>query len=47
MVILGGDDPSRAALEKSAVNLSVALTLYSGFDYMLKSSRYLGGPEGS
>ncbi|MEW6554939.1 MAG: CDP-diacylglycerol--glycerol-3-phosphate 3-phosphatidyltransferase [Actinomycetota bacterium] len=46
MVILGGGDPSRADLEKAAVNLSVALTLYSGLDYMRKSGRYLSRPEG-
>jgi CDP-diacylglycerol---glycerol-3-phosphate 3-phosphatidyltransferase len=46
LVIMGGRDPSRAPFEKAAVNLSVALTLYSGLDYMFKSGRYLNKPEG-
>jgi len=47
LLIMGGKDPSRAALEKIVVYLSVALTLYSGLDYMLRSGRYLDKPEGS
>jgi len=47
LLIMGGKDPSRAALEKTVVYLSVALTLYSGLDYMLRSGRYLDKPEGS
>jgi CDP-diacylglycerol---glycerol-3-phosphate 3-phosphatidyltransferase len=46
LVILRGRDPSRAAFEKAVVNLSVALTLYSGLDYMFRSGRYLNKPEG-
>jgi hypothetical protein len=41
------DEPSYAAMEKAAVALAVALTLYSGLDYMLKASRYLDKPEGA
>jgi CDP-diacylglycerol---glycerol-3-phosphate 3-phosphatidyltransferase len=45
LVIMEREDPSYARLEKAAVNLSVALTLYSGLDYMIKSRRYLDTPE--
>jgi CDP-diacylglycerol--glycerol-3-phosphate 3-phosphatidyltransferase len=46
MVMLEKDEPSYAAMEKAAVNMAVALTLYSGLDYMLKANRYLEAPEG-
>jgi CDP-diacylglycerol--glycerol-3-phosphate 3-phosphatidyltransferase len=47
LVIMERDEPSYAAMEKAAVALAVALTLYSGLDYMLKASRYLDKPEGA
>lgn len=47
MVILEKDEPSYAAMENAAVNAAVALTLYSGLDYMLKASRYLEAAEGA
>jgi CDP-diacylglycerol--glycerol-3-phosphate 3-phosphatidyltransferase len=46
LVIMKREDPSRETLEKTAVNLAVALTLYSGLDYMLKAGRYLDKTEG-
>jgi CDP-diacylglycerol--glycerol-3-phosphate 3-phosphatidyltransferase len=46
MVILEKNEPSYAALKKVTVDLSVALTLYSGLDYMRKARQYLEAPEG-
>lgn len=47
MVIMRSKKPSYASLEKVAVALAVALTLYSGLDYMHKAHRYLVPPEGA
>lgn len=47
LVILVGDDPAGPPVRKAAVNLAVALTLYSGLDYMLKSGRYLDKTDGA
>ncbi len=46
-VILEKKEPSYAAMEKAAVALAVAMTLYSGLDYMVKASRYLDATEGA
>ncbi len=45
LLILEKEEPSYAALEKVTVALAVALTLYSGLDYMVKAKRYLDVPE--
>lgn len=47
MVILRGKNPEYASLEKAAVALAVALTLYSGLDYMHKANRYMVPHEGA
>ncbi len=47
MAIMKKDEPGYEALMKTATNLSVALTLYSGLDYMLKAGRYLSKQEGA
>ncbi|MBC7230214.1 MAG: CDP-diacylglycerol--glycerol-3-phosphate 3-phosphatidyltransferase [Actinobacteria bacterium] len=44
MVIMEREEEPYATLEKAAVALAVALTLYSGLDYMRKASRYLAEP---
>ena len=45
MVILSNRRPTYASLEKAVVALAVALTLYSGMDYIRKANRYLVPPE--
>ncbi len=45
LTIMKRDDPAYKAVEKAAVYLSVALTLYSGLDYILKAGDYLDVPE--
>ncbi len=47
IVILEKKGPSYDKLERGAVNLSVALTLYSGLDYTFKAKRYLEKTEGA
>ena len=47
LVIMERETPAYASLEKAAVHLAVALTLYSGLDYMLKASRYLDKTDGA
>ena len=47
LTILEGEDRSPVPLRKPAVALAVALTLYSGLDYLLKANRYLAAPEGA
>lgn len=46
LLMLKGSESGNSRLEKASVNLAVALTLYSGFDYMKKAGRYLARPEG-
>lgn len=45
LVIMERDEEPYASLERAAVALTVALTLYSGVDYMLKANKYLVKPE--
>lgn len=47
MAILERDDPEYAVQRQAAVSLAVALTLYSGLDYILKARRYLPAREGA
>jgi CDP-diacylglycerol--glycerol-3-phosphate 3-phosphatidyltransferase len=47
LVIMDVERQPYASLEKAAVALAVALTLYSGFDYMARASRYMVPPEGA
>jgi CDP-diacylglycerol--glycerol-3-phosphate 3-phosphatidyltransferase len=46
LVIMDLDRPPYDSLEKAAVALAVALTLYSGLDYMARASSYIVQPEG-
>jgi CDP-diacylglycerol--glycerol-3-phosphate 3-phosphatidyltransferase len=45
LVIMHGDGERYELIEKSSVALAVALTLYSGFDYITKAGKYLPQPE--
>ncbi len=45
LIILERETPAYAACKKAAVNAAVALTLYSGLDYMRKAGRYLDKAE--
>lgn len=45
LVILEGKGSAYLALRRTAVAVSVFLTLYSGLDYILKSNRYLEPSE--
>lgn len=44
MVIMHSDADWHEFLEKASVTLAVALTLYSGFDYISKAGKYLAQP---
>ncbi len=44
MVIMHSDADWHESLEKASVALAVALTLYSGFDYISKAGKYLPQP---
>lgn len=46
MIIMHSDAAWYERLERNAVTLAVALTLYSGFDYISRASSYLPQPEG-
>ncbi len=45
LVIMERREEPYLSLEKAAVALAVALTIYSGIDYMIKANRYLTEPE--
>ncbi len=46
LLIMKRDEPGYLALCKASVAAAVALTLYSGLDYMLKAGKYLNVAEG-
>ena len=45
LIILERETPAYAACKKAALHAAVALTLYSGLDYMRKAGRYLDKAE--